>query len=179
MPFLLAPSPISLQCSTIPFLLHLGSDLLSEVWLTSMLLVKCYSPVQTQGSILWRSHKGHLGESLRGSDGIPEGQHRPEDTWSSGAWQNWSQEEPGSEIKFSSVAQSCLTLCDPMNCSTSGLPVHQELTESTQTHVHWVGDAIQPSHPLSPPSPPALNLSQQLGLFKWVSSSHQVAKGAM
>ena len=63
-----------------------------------------------------------------------------------------------------------------MNHSTPGLPVHHQLLEFTQTHVYWVGDAIQPSHPLSSPSPPALNLSQQQGLFKWVSSSHQVAK---
>ena len=63
-----------------------------------------------------------------------------------------------------------------MNCSTPGLPVHHQLPESTQTHVHWVGDAIQPSHPLSSPSPPALNLSQHQSLFKWVSSSHEVAK---
>ena len=77
---------------------------------------------------------------------------------------------------FSSVAQSCLTLCNPMNCSTPGLPIHHQLPESTQTHVHWVGDAIQPSHPLLFPSPPAFNLSQHQGLFKWVSSSHQVAK---
>ena len=67
---------------------------------------------------------------------------------------------------FSSVAQSCPTLCDPMNCSTSGLPVHHQLPESTQTHVHQVNDAIQPSHPLSTASPPALNLSQHQGLFK-------------
>ena len=60
--------------------------------------------------------------------------------------------------------------------STPGLPVHHQLPESTQTHVHWISDAIQPSHPLSSPSPPALNLSQHQGLFKWVSSSHQVAK---
>ena len=76
----------------------------------------------------------------------------------------------------SSVAQACLTLCDPMNCSTPGLLVHHQLLESTQTHVHWVGDAIEPSHPLSSPSPPALNLSQHQGIFKWVSSLHQVAK---
>ena len=75
----------------------------------------------------------------------------------------------------SSVAQLCLTFCDPMNRSTPGLPIHHQLPESTQTHVHWVGDAIQPSHPLSSPSPPAPNLSQHQGLFKWVSSSHQVA----
>ena len=79
-------------------------------------------------------------------------------------------------IQFSSVAQSCWTLCDTMDFSTSGFPVHQQLPEFTQTHVHRVGDAIQPSHPLSSPSPPALNLSQHQGLFQWVSSSHQMAK---
>ena len=79
-------------------------------------------------------------------------------------------------VQFSSAAQSYLTLCDPMNYSIPGLPVHHELLEYTQTHVHWVGDAIQPSHPLSSPSPPAFNLSQHQGLFKWVSSLHQVAK---
>ena len=66
--------------------------------------------------------------------------------------------------QFSSVTQSCLTLCDPMDCSTPGLPVHHQLPEFTQTHVHWVGDTIQPSHPLSSPSLPAFNLSQHLGL---------------
>ena len=71
---------------------------------------------------------------------------------------------------------SCLTLCDPIVCSTPGLPVHHQLLEFTQTHVHWVGDAIQPSHPLSSLSPPTFNLSQHQGLFKWVRSSHQVAK---
>ena len=78
-------------------------------------------------------------------------------------------------VQLSSVAQLCLTLCNPMNRSTPDLPVHHQLPEFTQTHVHWVGDTIQPSHPLSCPSPPALNLSQHQGLFKWVSSSHQVA----
>ena len=78
--------------------------------------------------------------------------------------------------QFSSVAQSCLTLCDPMDCSTPGLPVHHHLTELGQTHVHWVGDGIQPSHPLSSPSPPAFDLSQHQGLFKWVSSSHQESR---
>ena len=69
-------------------------------------------------------------------------------------------------FQFSSVAQSCLTLCNPMNRSTPGLPVHHQLPEFTQTHVHRVGDAIQLSHPLLSPSPPALNLSQHQGLFK-------------
>ena len=75
-----------------------------------------------------------------------------------------------------SVAQSCPTLCDPMNRSTPGLPVHHQLPEFTQTHVHRVCDAIQPSHPLSSPSPPALNPSQHQSLFQWVNSLHEVAK---
>ena len=70
------------------------------------------------------------------------------------------------QIFFSSVAQSCPTLCDPMNCSTPGLPVHHQLPEFTQTHVHRVGDAIQPSHPLLSPSPPAPNPSQHQSLFQ-------------
>ena len=81
-----------------------------------------------------------------------------------------------SSVQFSSVAQSFPTLCNPMNRSTPGLPVHHQLLEFTQTHVHWVGDAIQPSHPLSSPSPPAPNPSQHQGLFQWVNSSHVVAK---
>ena len=81
-----------------------------------------------------------------------------------------------SSVQFSSVAQSCPTLCNPMNCSTPGLPVHHQLPEFTQTHVHRVGDAIQPSHPLSSPSPPAPTPSQHQSLFQWVNSSHEVAK---
>ena len=77
---------------------------------------------------------------------------------------------------FSSVTQSCLTLWDLMDYSTPSLPVHHQLLEFTQSHVHWVSDAIQPSHPLSSPSSPTFNLSQHQGLFKWVSSLHQVAK---
>ena len=78
--------------------------------------------------------------------------------------------------KFRSVTQSCLTFCDPMDCSTPGFPVHHQLQELAQTHVHQVGGVIQPSHPLLSPSPPAFTLSQHQGLFQWVSSSHQVAK---
>ena len=84
---------------------------------------------------------------------------------------------PSEPLQFSSVQSlSRVPLCYPMNRSTPGLPVHHQLLEFTQTHVHWVSDATQPSHPLSSPSLPALNLSQHQGLFKWVSSSHQVAK---
>ena len=78
--------------------------------------------------------------------------------------------------QFSSVAQSCPTICDPMNRSTPGLPVHHQFLEFTQTYVHQVGDAIQPSHPLSSPFPPAPNPSQHQSLFQWVNSSHEVAK---
>ena len=81
-----------------------------------------------------------------------------------------------SSVQFSSVTQLCPTLCDPMNRSMPGLPVHHQLPEFTQTPVHRVGDAIQPSHPLLSPFPSAFNLSQNQGLFKSVSSSHQVAK---
>ena len=80
-------------------------------------------------------------------------------------------------VQFSSVQSlSHVRLCDPMNHSTPGLPVHHQLPEFAQTHVHWVGDAIQPSHPLSSPSLPAPNPSQHQGLFQWVSSLHEVAK---
>ena len=80
------------------------------------------------------------------------------------------------EVQFSSVAQSCPTLYDAMNRSTPGLPVHHQLPEFTETHFHRVNDAIQPSHPLSSPSPPAPNPSQHQSLFQWVNSSHEVAK---
>ena len=83
----------------------------------------------------------------------------------------------GLSVQFSSVAQSCPTLCYPMNHSTPGLPVHHQLPEFTQTQVHRVGDAIQPSHPLLSPFPPAPNPSQHQSLFQWVNSSHEVAKG--
>ena len=80
------------------------------------------------------------------------------------------------KLSLSSIAQSHPTLCNPLDCSMPGLPAHHQLLEFTQTHVHWISDAIWPSHPLSSPFPPALNLSQHQGLFKWVSSSYQVAK---
>ena len=79
-------------------------------------------------------------------------------------------------MMFSSVTQLCPTLCNPMDCSTPGFPGHHQLLELAQTHVQRVGDAIQPFHPLSSPSPLAFNLSQLQGLFQWVSSSQQVAK---
>ena len=100
---------------------------------------------------------------------------------------NLSGEEPRKEtlvaeflmifsVQFSSVPQSCPTPCDPMNHSTPSLPVRQQLPDFTQTHVHRVGDAIQPSHSPLSPSPPAPNLSQHQGLFQWVNSSPEVAK---
>ena len=109
------------------------------------------------------------------------------------SWWQWKRSEKGdlklsiqkmmimassliSSVQFSSVAQSCPTLCDPMNCSMPGFPVHHQLPEFTQTHVHQVGDSIQPSHPLSSPFPPAPNPSQHQSLFQWVNSLHEVAK---
>ena len=96
-------------------------------------------------------------------------------------WESLTEGETGSYNdgrgmlnQFSSVAQSCLTLCDPTDCRTPGFPVHHLLPEHTQTHVHWVGDAIQQSCSLLSPSLPAFNLSQYWDLFQWVSSSHQV-----
>ena len=86
--------------------------------------------------------------------------------------QKITQNRSKTSVWFSSVTQSCPTLCNPMNRSMPGLPVRHQLPEFTQTHSHWVGDAIQSSHPLSSPSPHAPNLSQHQGLFKWVSSSH-------
>ena len=82
----------------------------------------------------------------------------------------------GNGVQFSSVAQLCPTLCDPMDCSTPGFPVLHQPLELAQTHVHQVGDTIQPSYPLSSPSPPAFNLSQHQGLFQCVSSSNKVVK---
>ena len=79
-------------------------------------------------------------------------------------------------VHFSLVAQSCLTLCNPIDYSTLGFPVHHQLPEPTQTHIHRISEAIKLSHPLSSPSPPTFNLSQHQDIFKWVSSLHQVAK---
>ena len=83
--------------------------------------------------------------------------------------------EENNSIQFSSVAQSYPTICDPLDCSTPGLLVHHQLLELSQTNVHWVDNAIQPSHPLSSPSP-AFYFSQHQGVFQWASSSHRVAK---
>ena len=102
----------------------------------------------------------HSGTELRS----PELQARFFTLWATREAQ-WS-----GSVQFSLVAQSCSTLCDPMDCSMPGFPVHHQLPEFTQTHVHWVSDVIQPSHPLLSPSP-AFNLSQHQGLFKWVRSS--------
>ena len=91
-------------------------------------------------------------------------------------WVLKSMNYTGNSVQFSSVAHLCLTLCNPMNWSTPCLPVHHQLLEPTKTHVHQVTDAIQLSHPLSSPSPPAFTLSQHQGLFQWISYSRHVAK---
>ena len=91
-------------------------------------------------------------------------------------WFIYQQKGPFCFCCCCSVANSCPTFCDPMNCNTPGFPVLHCLPEFAQTHVHWVSDAIQLSHPLSPPSPLILNLFQHQGLFQWLGSSNQVAK---
>ena len=93
-----------------------------------------------------------------------------------GITKSWTEQLTLRSDQIRSVAQSCPALGDPMNRSTPGLPVHHQLPEFTQTHVYRVSDAIQPSHPLSSPSPPAPKPSQHQGLFQWVNSSHEVAK---
>ena len=101
----------------------------------------------------------------------PMGSHRVGHDWS-----NLAAAAAWTTVQFSPVSHSCLTLCDPMDCSTPGFPVHHQLPELAHTHVHRVSDIIQPSPLLSFPSPPAFNLSQHQGVFRCVSSLHQVAK---
>ena len=122
------------------------------------------TPAFLPGEVPWTEKPGRL-HSM--------GWQRVRNDW---ATQLQQQTILDSSVQFSSVAQSCPTLCDPMDCSMPSLPVHHQLLELTQTHAHWVGDAIQPSHPLLSPSPPTFNLSQHQGLFKWVSYLHLVAK---
>ena len=124
--------------------------------------------IGTKGRRGWWTRPSHfLFPSLRVS--VPEWQRTPRRPF-------FGRSHKIHSVQFSSVAQLCPTLCDPMNHSTPGLPVHHQLPEFTQTHGHWVHDAIQPSHPLSSPSPPAPNPSQHQSLFQWVSSSYEVAK---
>ena len=111
--------------------------------------------------------KSYLKQLINPKQDRERGKRKPENKWD-------KQKTNSKMIDFSSVQS--LNHVRLMDCSTLGLPVHHQLPEFTQTHVHWVGDAIQPSHPLSSPSPPAFSLSQHRGLFKWVSSSHQMVK---
>ena len=125
------------------------------------------------GHWVWTSS----GRRWRGNPGVLQSIGSHSRTWLS----KWPELNHVSDlalpaILFSSVTQSCPTLWDPMNRSMPGLPAHHQLPEFTQTHLHWVGDAIQPSHPRSSLSPPAPNPSQHQSLFQWVNSSHEVAK---
>ena len=125
------------------------------------------SDVPSHHSLHWHPSK----EMLKENGYIPRHGWVPSlFTWNYHNIVNWVS------VQFSSAAQSCPTLCDPMNCSTPGLPVHHHLPEFTQTHVHRISDAIQTSHPLSSPFPPAPNPSQHQSLFQWVNTSHEVAK---
>ena len=126
---------------------------LSKHWI----LAKCQA-LNCSGS----SHKEPSGPTTSSSGYFPNSRmcNWNRHTWDLIGFPNWFPYPWSSSVQFSSVTQSCLTLWDPMDCSTPGLPVHHQLPEFTQTHVHWLGDAIHTSHPLSSPSPPALNLSQ-------------------
>ena len=145
--------------------------LLSRVWLCATQWMICNPPVF---SVLEFSR-----QEYQSGFAIPVSREssQPKDwTWVSCIAGRFFTNWVTSYLQISSVAQSCLTLCEPMNCSTPRLPVQHQLPEFTQTHAYRVSDAIQPSHPLSPPSPPALNSSQHQSVFQWVNSSHEVAK---
>ena len=124
---------------------------------------------------LYSSHNS-LGQNTGvGAFSFSRGSSQPRD------WTQVSQIADGfftswATVQFSSVTQSCPTLCNLMNCSTPGLPIHHQFPEFTHTHVHRVSDAILPSHPLLSPSPPPPNPSQHQSLFQWVNTSHEVAK---
>jgi len=163
----------------------MGSQRVGHYWATSLSFFTFIfhfhaleKEMATHSSVLaWRiSGTGKPG-------GLPSlGSHRVGHDWSDLAaataayWMDWCFSQPS--VQFSSEAQLCptLCLCDSMDCSTLGFPVHHKPLKFTQTHVNWVCDAIQPSHPLSFPSPPTFNLSQHQGLFKWDNYLHQVAK---
>ena len=121
------------------------------------------------GKISWRRAWQPTQVFLPGESPWTEKPGGLQSMWSQKVRHSWAQ-------SVSLVAPLCQTLCDPMNRSTPGLPVHHHLPEFTQTHIHRVGDAIQPSHPLSSPSPPAPNPSQHQSLFQWVNSLHEVTK---
>ena len=126
-------------------------SLIQKTWTWALLALPFFSP-----GLLLTLYSSHSNSTDEPEPGHPI------------SWMNHSQ--------FSSVAQLCPGLCDPVDCNMPGFPVHPQLLKFAQIHVHQVSDAIQPSHPLSSPSPPALNLSQHQGLFQWVSSSRPVAK---
>ena len=163
------------------YILSRGQRMYSCIWVFPIFIVSFLLPMKVrvahscpQSRILeWVAFPFSRGSSL------PRDQTQVSHI-AGGFFTSWATREAQSvqfsrSVQFSSV-QSCPTLFDPMNRSMPGLPVHNQLLEFTQTHVHQVGDAIQPSHPLSSPAPPAPNPSQHQGLFQWVNSSHEVAK---
>ena len=131
--------------------------------------------VFTDGSSFVRDGKRKAGYAVVPAQQVLEAKSLPQGT-SAQLGEHVSLTQALSSVQFSTVAQLCPTLSDPMNHSMPGLPVHHQLLESTQTHVHKVSDAIQPSHPLFSTAPPASNPSQHQGLFQLVNTLHQVAK---
>ena len=146
-----------------------GIVMLTQLWSVWFLILQQAYLLAEAGSQEQEKHEKPLGAKalkctrviLPYSSG--QGSQSPAQSWGNDSTFSW---EGFGSVQFSSVAQSCPTLCDPTNRSTPGLPVHHQLPEFTQTHVHRVSDAIQPSHPLSSPSPPAPNPSQHQSLFQ-------------
>ena len=158
-----SPFNLHLQVPVAPCVLCITDFVLCFTLRSLFLTVSCHCDLV---SVICTSESSSLSEQ---TCCLVNEEKRWTEGWMNGYWMD-------DACQFSSVAQSCPTPWDPMDCSTSGLPVHNQLPEFTQTHVHWVSDAIQPSHPLLSPSPPTFNFSQHQGLFKWISTLHQVAK---
>ena len=170
---------------TLKSLLQHHSSTASILWLSAFFIVQLSHPYMTTGKTIALTRWTFVGKVMSLLFNMLSRLVVIKPLWLSGSWKSFLYSSVYSchlflispaSIQFSSVAQSCPTLCDPMNRSTPGFPVHHQLLGLTQTHIHWVSDAIQPSHPLSSPSPPAPNPSQHQSLFQWVNSSHEVAK---
>ena len=163
------------------FTIHYGCDLQSMIWKDPMKLRENETALHFKYAEIW----GHWRQTRGKCKEITERAKEQAASINRGWWNEivlfsvvkdreaWHATV---SVQFSSVTQSCPTFCNPMDYSTPGFPVHHQLPELAQIHVYRVSDAIQPSHPLSSPSPPAFNLSQHQSLFQWVSSLHQVAK---
>ena len=150
------------------FMNELYCKVLSQKFHSSLIYKTSESQQRLYLEKLWRHRLNNTTVSVNSNNKVREKNFTMKKKWRKKVY---NENMPGC-----SVTRMCLILCDPMDCSTPDFPVHHQLPELAQTHVHQVSDAIQPSHPLSSPSPPTFNLSQHQSLFQWVSFSHQVTK---